>query len=948
MQDIQKDFFISYTSPDRSWAEWIAWRLEEAGYSTVLQAWDFRPGSNFVLEMDKASKEAERTIAVLSPDYLNAPYPKAEWAAAFQRDPTGEHGSLLPVHVRECKYQLTGLLGSIVYINLVGLNDPSKAREALLEGIRRGRVKPSTPPSFPHQLRHAVVEQPQFPGAFPQYWYVPFQRNRFFTGREEVLTHLYQRMRVDKTVALVQQEALTGLGGIGKTQTALEYLYRYYSDYSQAILWTRADSREALFSGFGSFVDLLNLPERNEQDQNRVVDAVNRWLREHDRWLLIFDNVEDLDHVQDFIPSARRGHILLTTRIQAVGRIARGVEIEKMEPEEGALFLLRRANIIASDALLEDDSEADRAKAREISQVMDGLPLALDQAGAYIEEMQCSLSEYLDLYQKRRRTLLKKRGNPGSDHPASVTTTFSLSFGKVRQTSPAAADLLRLCAFLAPDGIPEEIITEGASDLSRSLQALVEDPMKLNKAIGDLRKSSLMRRNSDQTLRVHRLVQAVLKDSINKRTQRQWAERAVRVMNRIFPDVEYETWPKCQRYLPHALVCAMLIEEWEMTFEEAAQLLNVAGVYLGERAQYVQAETLLTQALVIYKHILGLKNYSTAKAFNDLAAVYFYHGNYAQAESNYKQALAICEQVLEPMDPDLAKCLTNLGVLYGIQKKYELAEPLLQRAVTIHGQISGPEHLNTAGSLNNLARLYINQGKYEQAETLLQKVLAIREQAQGPDHPKLLTDLNNLAHLHHFRGQYDQAEFLLQRVLVIRKQVLGQDHPDMAQTLHLLAANYEKQGKYEQAEQFYQQVLDLFERVQVSENLNLANSLSNLAGLYWVQGKFDQAELLYKRSLAIYEKMLGEESSDVANILYRMAMVYNGKDMYAEAEQLLKRVLGIQEKILSPEHTEVRIILEVYANLLQKMGREIEAREIRTRISAIQVKNVEENLYPGV
>ena len=153
----RKHFFVSYNKADRLWAEWIAWQLEAAGYSTVLQAWDFRPGSNFVLEMDKAATEAERTIAILSPNYLNALYTQPEWSAAFRRDPTGEKGYLLPVRVQES--ELPGLLGSLVYIDLVGMEE-STARERLLKGLRYGRNKPTTPPSFPGSLPKA----PRFPG----------------------------------------------------------------------------------------------------------------------------------------------------------------------------------------------------------------------------------------------------------------------------------------------------------------------------------------------------------------------------------------------------------------------------------------------------------------------------------------------------------------------------------------------------------------------------------------------------------------------------------------------------------------------------------------------------------------------------------------------------------------------------------------------------------------
>lgn len=142
------DFFISYTGVDRERTEWIAWQLEEAGYSIVLQAWDFRPGDNFILRMHEASKEAERTIAVLSPDYLKSTFTQPEWAAALRDDPLGVVGKLLPIHARECRKELGGLLGPIVYIDLVGV-DEDEARQRLLNGIKRGRVRPKTPPPFP-------------------------------------------------------------------------------------------------------------------------------------------------------------------------------------------------------------------------------------------------------------------------------------------------------------------------------------------------------------------------------------------------------------------------------------------------------------------------------------------------------------------------------------------------------------------------------------------------------------------------------------------------------------------------------------------------------------------------------------------------------------------------------------------------------------------------------
>jgi hypothetical protein len=182
----QKDFFISYNKADRTWAEWVAWKLEEVGYSTTLQAWDFRPGSNFILEMHKAAAETERTIAILSPDYLDAEFTQPEWAAALLQDPTGKNRTLVPVRVRECN--LTGLLAPIVHIDLVGIEE-SEAVERLIIGLSQERPKPATQPQFPRATWNSDAEQPQFPGALPGIWNVPYRRNPNFTGRQD-LTHI--------------------------------------------------------------------------------------------------------------------------------------------------------------------------------------------------------------------------------------------------------------------------------------------------------------------------------------------------------------------------------------------------------------------------------------------------------------------------------------------------------------------------------------------------------------------------------------------------------------------------------------------------------------------------------------------------------------------------------------------------------------------------------------
>jgi hypothetical protein len=304
---------------------------------------------------------------------------------------------------------------------------------------------------------------------------------------------------------------------------------------------------------------LLNLPEREEQDQTKIVAAVKQWFTTHDGWLLIVDNADDLAMAGDFLPTGGKGHLLLTTRAHAIGALANGLEVEKLDAQQGMLLLLRRARVLALDVTLEDAPEADRTAAAAIVQEMDGLPLALDQAGAFIEETGCSVSDYLQRYRQRQDVLLKRRGGPGKDHPEPVATTWSLSFERVEQLDPLAAELLRCCAFLAPDAVPEQMIIDGASKLGTLLQPVAENALLLDEALGTLLRFSLVQRKRDErTVAIHRLVQAILRGSMDRKKQRQYAEKIVKAINQAFPDVaDYRNWPRCQQSLPHVQVCVI-------------------------------------------------------------------------------------------------------------------------------------------------------------------------------------------------------------------------------------------------------------------------------------------------------------------------------------------------------------------------------------------------------
>ncbi len=499
-------------------------------------------------------------------------------------------------------------------------------------------------------------------------WNVPYRHNPFFTGREQLITQLHKNLTTHNATAVTQAQAVNGLGGIGKTEMVIEYAYRYRHEYA-AVFWINAASRETLFADVTTTARLLHLPIPDERDQQAIVRSVNSHVAAHADYLLIFDNADDLALLDDFIPLDYQCHILITTREHATSRLAVNLEVASMDDTEGRAMLLRRAKVLLSNQSIEQIPQHEQEAATRIIQTMDGLPLALDQAGAYIEETQCSLATYLERYQQEAATLLQRRGTTGKAHPEPVATTWSLSFAKIEQLNPLAAELLRFYAFLAPDDIPEQLLRDGASHLGSLLQAIKATPSLLDEAIGTLLRFSFVKRKRDeQTIAVHRLVQTIQRTSMDTPTQHTWAERTVRAVNHAFPDVgDYRNWLRCQQYLPHALICFNLITTYHLASPEAGRLLNQTAYYLHDQAQYAQALPLYQRALAIREKVLGAEHPDTASSLNNLAALYKTQGDYAQALPLLQRALAIFERALGKNHPSTKTVRANYEQL-GRQK----------------------------------------------------------------------------------------------------------------------------------------------------------------------------------------------------------------------------------------------------------------------------------------
>jgi tetratricopeptide (TPR) repeat protein len=933
-------FSLAPVSQDRNLFEELRKHLSTLKRQGLINLWydsEISPGSDFGAIVQSYIRTADIIVLLISSDFFDSdqcievemPYVLEQHAAGKAR--------VIPVLLRPTIWNGFSLEQ---YSPLPPNREPISTWDNLdtaLTAVAKGisRVVEDLVRRWTHTPRQ--VKPPQFPFST-----LPHRRNPFFTDRKATLTALHYSFTSEQPHQ-THIQALYGLGGIGKTLIAIEYAYRYQQEY-QAILWLNAATRELLSSDLRSLADYLGIPLQKAIHESERIAAIKHWLQHHDRWLLVIDNLDDFLILSQLTPLDSGGHVLLTTHSQATGPFAQAIAVDQMTTHEGAILLLRRAKIIPEQGSREDASEADYLQAMDITQEFESYPLALDQAGAYLDETQRSLASYLTLYRQRQAAFLDMRGHFANDHLDPVTTTLSLTFEKIAQVDPNALELLYFFAFLHPEVLPDEMLKHGAPSLTGPLHTIAIDALVLDAAIATLRRFSLVHHCADSTtLNMHHIVQLVLKKKLTKQQQLQLAKQAVRLINSIFPAVRFATWKECERYVPQAQHCATLIHDFHITIHEGALLLERLGFYYYQRGCYSEAETVLAQALHLQERQRSTDRLDTAQTLNSLGLLTQRLARYREAEAFHQRALEIREDVLGADHSKTAESLYNLATLYENNGQYQQAAQIYLRVLSIDERIGGDEGLDITKTLNSLGRVYYLQGHYIQAETMYQRALALYERFSHADHPDITYTLNSLGTLYEAQGHYQQAETLYQRALIIRTQALGEKHSETAHGINKLARIAELRGDYQQAETLYQQALVISEQVLGPEHPDIALFLNNLALLIGKQGKYQQAESLYQRALNIYEQALGTEHPTVARVLNNLGQLSRNTNNEERAETLLRRALSIRKQILGMKHPDTAQSLSNLADLLADKHSDEEAISLFQQALAIRLQTLGPN-----
>ena len=722
------------------------------------------------------------------------------------------------------------------------------------------RLAPAPPPPADGAANPPPQTRPRGPGGLPPVWNLPYASNPSFTGRAAVLDGLHAGLIRER--GMLHPQVIAGTGGVGKTQLAVEYAWRHRGDYN-SVWWIRAETSASLYGDYAALAPQVGLGQDPNQDTMAV--AVRAWLEDHPRWLVIFDNADDPAAIVPLLPRAGDGHVLITSQQEDdLGRRANLVPLDVLTDQEATQFLLTRTG------------QRDLAAAGQLAGALGCLPLALEQAGAFIAQTKViTLARYLELFSQRSLKLLDKGGRQGS-YRHTVDTTWDLSLQRLQHETPAATGLLSLLAFLAPDDLPWGLLASHAGQLPATLAAAAGDEVALAEVTGALRRYSLVKVSGDG-LSTHRLLQAVIREDLDGHAQQQWAAAATGLLRASFPEEsdDVRTWADCERLLPHVLAATGHAERLGVpaALEAVSWLLDRAGGYLQGRAQLTQAKILFERALAIDQAIHEPNDPNLGAAHNNLGRVLKDMGDLNGARTHYEQALAISEAAYGPGHSAVGIARNNLGRMLQDLGDLDGAKTQLELALAIDEAAYGPGHPEVGTARNNLGGVLRDLADLNGAKTQLELALAIDEAAYGPGHPAVGRDRNNLGLVLRDLRDLNGAKTQLELALAIDEAAYGPGHPAVGRDRNNLGLVLRDLGELDDAKTQYEQALAIDEAAYGPGHPAVGRDRNNLGSVLRDLGNLNDAKTQYEQALAVLQAAYGPGHPNVALIIDNLAQL---------------------------------------------------------------------------
>ncbi|KAJ5547240.1 TPR repeat protein [Penicillium frequentans] len=717
----------------------------------------------------------------------------------------------------------------------------------------------------------------------------PYISSELFIGRSSELDEISKILQPNHATQKQNRLVLGGMGGIGKTQLAINYAASVYESYS-SVFWLNAASESALKDSFrfiARFIfdtQYLVISETEE-----IVRRTHQWLSDgrNPGWLLIFDNYDNPDNfkIDNYYPPASHGAIMVTTRRPDLVA-GRTFDIRPLQHNKDCLAILQTRSKRENVHL---DPYATRLVER-----LAGLPLALATAGTYLQRSSLTFQRYLQEYDKcwnidpRRQTKLQEY------QERTFYTTWDLSYACLKKEDLDAAELLKLLAYFGNQSVWYDLFYAGLGDSSpKWLHSIFKDDMNFNGLMRILTEYYFLEvQQTTQSWSMHNCVYDWVLAVLNKDIHTEYYWYAV---DCVYAHISKDTvnplgHVSYSRLAIHAtqLIQRRFLQSDTISTAMPSRLDKISRIskLLEGQDQLIAAERMSAQLLAGRERALGTSHIFTLNSVNDLGNLLCDQGKLGEAEQMYMRALAGKERVLGSAHISTLDTVNNLGLLYREQGKLDKAEHMYLRALAGYEKALGPDDLLALDTVNNLGNLYRHQGKLDESEKLHIRALAWREKILGLDHISTLGTVNNLGLLYQKQSKMVEAEQMYLRALAGYEKAIGPDHTSTLDTVNNLGNLYHQQGKLDEAEQAYMRALVGRERALGPDHILTLGTVNNLGNLYRHQGKLGQAEKMYIRALAGRETALGPDHISTIRTVSNLRFLYCDQGKSDEAEQM--------------------------------------------------------------
>ncbi|WP_409000446.1 FxSxx-COOH system tetratricopeptide repeat protein [Streptomyces europaeiscabiei] len=886
----QPEVLIVYAAENRLWAEWSESVCRRAGCNVTLHDVSSHP-------LVRPTAGA-RPVVLLSSAFLSARNAPATWHILM------EHGEDQP-HTPGVAFRIDDVRPTGIYsgstADLHTLDETQST--AVLLGSLGVEVEAS-----------AGGVGPSFPARTPTVWAVP-TRNTTFTGRALVLDQLRDQLQGGMSVVLPRPQALFGLGGVGKTQVALEYVHRFMADYD-LVWWISAEHIENVIA---SLAELGAEIGATGGDDITLVsqEAVHMLARDvpTKRWLLVFDNADDPADLTRFLPRGGSGHILVTSRNQAWASQAESLPVAVFTREESIEHLSRRAPGLSAE-------EADR-----VAEAVGDLPLAVEQAAAWLAETATPVDGYLLLLAEQATNVLSL--NRAADYPDTVAKTWLVSIARLRERSPASVRLLQVCAFMGPEPISSHLLySKNMLDELRTVDPTLQETLLLGRVIREIARLALAQVDqAGSSIQIHRLVQAVIRSQLTEDEQ----QRARHVVHLVLagarpqhdePTDNPDSWPLFETIWPHLQVSGVR----DCDEPEPRRLLIDRVRYLWKRGGFTAAAQLAQDLLEQWRCTLGEDDIQYLYLRAQLANVRRSQGRYVEAREIDEDVLDRQSRVLGPTHPHTYMTTSSLSGDLTALGEYRSAVERAREAYDGYGQIFHESHPRTLNAANNLALALRMVGRYGEARDIDQDTYDRRKEVLGPNHPNTLSSASSLGRDLREVGRYTDSVKLLEEAYASHKEYLGKTFPGTLSCAKALAVSLRRAGLFAEAVRLTTATQAEYRtQYEVPTPDSLACDLNWAADLY-ATGKREQARREAQVALTEYMKVPGEKHPYTLAALNNLA-IYQWSCGSDEAEPAFLRACELMAEVLGERHPHTLFCRANRANVLADQGRLEEARQ---------------------